>query len=271
MSNLNVPSSQSQASAANRLGTLTGVGIGPGDPELITLKGLRAIQRVPVVAFPAGTGSKPGIAEQIAADWVSPAQIRLPLTFPYVLEADVLKTAWKAAADQVWAHLVLGQDVAFLCEGDVSFYGSFTYLAQTVQQQHPEISINVIPGVGSPMAAAAALGIPLTTQGQRLLVLPALYAVADLETALEAADVVVLMKVKSVYRQAWQILARRGLLNQSAVVEWATWPQQTIYQPLSDRPNLDLSYFSLLIVQTAGLHTSARQHQHQHTDHGMGN
>ncbi|MBD2021617.1 precorrin-2 C(20)-methyltransferase, partial [Leptolyngbya sp. FACHB-36] len=149
-------------------------------------------------------------------------------------------------------------DVVFVSEGDVSFYSTFTYLAQTLQQAHPEVTIDAIPGVCSPLAAAAALGLPLTLRQQRLVVLPALYKVADLETTLAAADVVVLMKVSSVYRQVWTILQRHQLLERSYVVEWATHPNQVIHRELQTKPDLTLPYFSLLIVQVSPEHLPAQ-------------
>ncbi|NJO73384.1 MAG: precorrin-2 C(20)-methyltransferase [Leptolyngbyaceae cyanobacterium RM1_406_9] len=231
------------------LGKLYGIGVGPGDPELITLKGLRLLKGVPVVAFPAGLAGKVGIAERIVQQWLQPDQVHLALNFPYVQDAKTLTAAWQAAAEQVWQHLAQGQDVAFVSEGDVSFYSTFTYLAQTLLQTHPEVEAQTIPGVCSPLAAAAGLGIPLTIWNQRLAILPALHTVSDLETAIATADVVVLLKVSSVYEQVWTILKQQGLLQQSYVVERATLPEQMIYADLSDRPHLKLPYFSLLIVQ----------------------
>ncbi len=232
-----------------KIGTLSGVSVGPGDPELITLKGLRSLQQVPVVAFPAGIQGKPGIAQKIISQWLSPDQVQLPLIFPYVQDMAVLKAAWQTAAQQVWQCLKQGQDVAFACEGDISFYSTFTYLAQTLQQLHPEVVVQLVPGVCSPMAAAAALGLPLTIRQERLVVLPALYTITELEAVLDWADVVVLMKVSSVYQQVWQVLQQRSLLHKAWVVERATLPNMVIYADLSDRPSLDLSYFSLLVVQ----------------------
>ncbi|MFQ4146772.1 precorrin-2 C(20)-methyltransferase [Chlorogloeopsis sp. ULAP02] len=230
-------------------GILYGISIGTGDPELITVKGLRLLQNSPVVAFPAGLQGKLGMAQQIVTPWLSSKQIQLALTFPYVQDLIVLTQAWQAAAEQVWQYLKIGQDVAFACEGDVSFYSTFTYLAQTLQQLHPEVKIQFIPGVCSPMAAAAVLGVPLTMRQQRLVVLPAIYTVADLEKVLDWADVVVLMKVSSVYEQVWQVLQQRGLLESSWVVEKATLPDMVFYTELRDRPSLKLHYFSLLVVQ----------------------
>jgi precorrin-2/cobalt-factor-2 C20-methyltransferase len=231
------------------IGILSGISVGPGDPELISLKGLRLLQAASVVAFPAGVKGKPGIAEQIVAQWLSAKQVQLPLVFPYVQDEEVLAAAWQAAAEQVWYYLKQGQDVAFACEGDVSFYSTFTYLAQTLQQMHPQVQVQTVPGVCSPMAAAAAIGLPLTVRGQKLVVLPALYTVSELEAILDWADVVVLLKVSSVYEQVWQLLERRNLLDRSYVVERATLPNQVVYNDLRDRPHLELPYFSLLLVQ----------------------
>ena len=233
------------------IGTLYGISVGPGDPELIALKGLRSLQQAPVVAFPAGVQGKKGIAQQIVAQWLRPNQLQLALTFPYVQDMAVLKEAWQVAAEQVWQYLRQGQDVAFACEGDVSFYSTFTYLVQTLQQLHPEAPVQLVPGVSSPMAAAAALGLPLTIRQERLVVLPALYTAGELEAVLDWADVVVLLKVSSVYEQVWKVLQQRGLLLKSWVVEQATLPQQVIYSDLRDRPTLKLPYFSLLIVQVS--------------------
>lgn len=230
-------------------GILYGIGVGPGDPELITVKGLGILKRVPIVAFPAGVQGKPGMAQQMVAQWLNSSQVQLALSFPYVQDNDILTQAWQAAAERVWQYLELGQDVAFVSEGDVSFYSTFTYLAQALQQLHPKVVVQTIPGICSPMAAAAVLGIPLTIRAQRLVVLPALYTVGELEAVLDWADVVVLMKVSSVYEQVWKVLQQRDLLEQAYVVERATLSDQVVYAGLRLRPNLKLPYFSVLIVQ----------------------
>ncbi|XFA73350.1 precorrin-2 C(20)-methyltransferase [Thermosynechococcaceae cyanobacterium Okahandja] len=228
--------------------TLWGIGAGPGDPELMTLKGWRQLQAAPVVAFPAGVRGRVGVAEQIIDSYLAPQQVRVPLEFPYVLEQEVLHRAWQAAAQTVYGYLSQGMDVAFVSEGDVSFYSTFTYLGAAVQQLDPTIAIETIPGICSPLAAAAALGVPLTCGRDRLAILPAMYHVEELSNAWAWADVLVLMKVRAVYPQVWQWLHHHNLLEQAAVVLWATTPQQRIYCPLTPWPSLDLPYFSLLLV-----------------------
>ena len=230
-------------------GTLTGLGIGPGDPDLITLKALKVLQAAPVVAFPQGRPGHMGVAQRIIAPHLQAPQRQLPLEFPFVVEDDQLQAAWRRAAEQVWAVLQTGQDVVFACEGDISFYGTFTYLADALSLAHPEVTINRIPGVCSPMAAVSALGIPLTVQAEKLAVLPAFYGVEDLEHTLDWADVVVLMKVSSVYASVWDVLKRRDLLSTSSVVVRASQPDQITYRDLENSPDLDLPYFSLMVIR----------------------
>lgn len=256
------------------LGTLYGVGVGPSDPELITIKGLRRIVKTPIVAFPAGLNGKLGMAEAIVQPWLHAHQVRLPLHCPsvqpdYAQSAyaqpayaqlaspqpfqarpqSPLDTAWKSAAQKILPYLEAGQDVVFISEGDISFYSTFTYLAQAIKTAQPFAPIETIPGICSPLAAAAELGLPLTLQGQRLAVLPTIDSVAELETALKWADVVVLMNISSVYAEVWDVLKHHSLLEQSYVVERATAASQRVYDHLQDWPNLKLPYFSLMIVK----------------------
>lgn len=234
-------------------GTLYGISAGPGDPELLTLKAVRLLQQSPIVAYPSGIRGKPGFAEQIIAPWLKRDQLRLPLSFPYVQDQATLEDAWKQAAETVWNYLSQGQNVVFASEGDASFYSTFTYLAQTLLMLHPTAIVEVVPGVCSPLAASAALGLPLTVRHQQLVVLPALYHPQELEKALQWADVVVLMKVSSVYQQVWSILQAHDLLKRSYVIEWATLPQQIIHQNLDQQPHLSLHYFSLMIVHVTAI------------------
>jgi precorrin-2/cobalt-factor-2 C20-methyltransferase len=233
------------------LGSLTGIGVGPGDPDLLTVKALRVLETAPVVAYPQGRHGLPGVAQRIIANYLQPHQVQLPLEFPYVVDASQLQQAWAQAAEQVWTVLRSGQDVVFACEGDLSFYGTFTYLAEAVHQAHPEVTIQRIPGVCSPMAAASALGLPLTVQADKLAVIPAFYSLEELAQTLDWADVVVLMKVSSVYDQVWELLKQRQLLAQSWVVVRASQPDQEIYGDLQQHPHLDLPYFSLMVIRSS--------------------
>jgi precorrin-2/cobalt-factor-2 C20-methyltransferase len=232
-----------------KLGILYGVSVGTGDPELMTVKGLKLLQNASIIAFPAGINDQIGVAERIIQPWLTAKQKKIPLNFPYVLDENLLENAWKTAAEMIWPYLEQGENVVFACEGDVSFYSTFTYLAETLKKQHPEAEIIRIPGVCSPMAAAASLGIPLTIRQQKLVVLPALYNVKELEKALDWAEVIVLMKVSSVYKTVWKMLQKRDLLKNAWIVEKATTTEEKIYRDLENYPDFKLSYFSILIIQ----------------------
>ena len=245
-----LPSSPTPSADNSKLGTLYGISVGTGDPELITVKGLRLLQNTKIIAFPAGINQKPGIAQQIITQWLQPAQTTIALYFPYTKDRALLQTAWQQAAAKVWQYLKQGIDVAFACEGDVSFYSTFTYLAQTIQQSYGAVKILTVPGICSPVAAASDLQIPLTIGNQSLTILPAIYSWEDLKQALGSSDVVVLMKVSSVYQQVWQMLQQQGLLESSSVVDKATFCDRKIYTNLKDYPKLQLSYFSILIIRS---------------------
>lgn len=231
-----------------KIGTFYGISIGTGDPELITLKGLRLLQQASVVAFPQGKNHQEGIAESIIKIYLLANQEKLPLFFPYVTDVSTLMKAWEEAAVKVWEYLKMGKDVAFACEGDVSFYSTFTYLAHTLHKLQPNLKIERIPGVSSPMVAASALGLPLTIQHQKLVVLPAIYTIKELEEVLNWAEVIVLLKVSSVYAQVWKVLQKNNLFMSAWIVEKASFSEQVIYKNLQDFPTLNLSYFSVLII-----------------------
>ncbi|WP_373479109.1 precorrin-2 C(20)-methyltransferase [Geminocystis sp.] len=232
----------------NKIGTLYGVSVGTGDPELITIKALKILQNTKIIAFPKGIHNQKGVAETIIQEYLQPHQQKLSLSFPYTLSQETLCVAWEKVSLEVWQYLKKGENVAFACEGDISFYSTFTYLALTLQKLHPEVKIERIAGISSPMAAASAFGLPLTMQEEKLVILPALYSLQELEFALDWAEIVVLMKVASVYAQVWDILAKRDLFNYAYLVEKATTNQEKIYTSLRNYPNLKLSYFSILII-----------------------
>ena len=243
-----MPDRESPASIAP-VGHLYGISAGPGDPDLISVKGLKRLQASPVVAFPAGIRRPVGVAQRIITPWLAPHQTLLPLEFPMVPDLEDWRMAWQVAARNTWAYLSQGQDVAFVSEGDVSFYSTYTYLAHTLTQQHPELVTTAIPGVCSPLASVASLGVPLTTLGDRLAVLPALYGLEQLHTLITWADVLVLMKVGSVYPQIWDQLAALNLLATSALVIHASQPQEQIFHDLTAHRELAPPYFSLMIVR----------------------
>ena len=132
------------------------MGVGPGDPSLLTLAAVEAIRQAEVVAYPVGRPGADSMAAKIAAAWIRSDHQRLPLLFPMVEAAEPRRTAWGAAAQELQQAIRSGQQVALLCEGDASLFASCSYVLLALRQAWPDCPISVIPGITSCSAAAAA-------------------------------------------------------------------------------------------------------------------
>jgi len=232
------------------LGKLWGIGVGPGDRDWLTRQGQQILQTVPIVAFPQNRDGQPGMAYQIIREFLQPEQHLLPLHLPFVTDRATLTTAWNQAINQLLPYLENGQNIAFLAEGDISFYSTFTYIAETLHQRRSEITIDAIPGICSPLAAAAALGMPLAIWDEKIAILPTCHQLDELDRALDWAEVVVLMKMGSVFAKVRDRLRTRGLETQAGLVEWVGSDRQRVYADISQLPTTYRPpYFSLLIVR----------------------
>jgi len=221
------------------LGTLYGVGVGPGDPELLTLKAVRILSEVPVVAGPAEPDGRPGLAFRIADRHVPPETARLALP----------REAWPSAGERVAAELRAGRSVAFITMGDPLVYSTFAYLMQAVRERLPDTPIVVIPGVSSVQAAAADLRAALANGVERVAILPAMYHADELRDALRDFDTVVLLKVRDVLSDVLAVLRESGRLRHAALVEWAGGPDTRIWQGEDLDDSIRPSYFSLMIIR----------------------
>lgn len=235
------------------------VGVGPGDPELITVAAQRAIRAAAVLAYPVAAVDRSGMAATIAAPWISPEQQPLPLVFPMVEEAQPRREAWHAAAAAVAAQVQAGRSVVFLCEGDSSLYASASYLLLALRQRHPECPQRVIPGITAAAAAAAAVSTtvepwPLALQQEPLLIQPTPDQPEPLRQLLmhcqATGQPLVLLKLGRRWRWVRPLLQELGLLEQAMYAERVGWPEQQLCRaaqlPAEERP-----YFSLLLLRPA--------------------
>lgn len=223
-------------------GTLYLVGVGPGDPELLTLKAARLLGAAAVIAFPT-TGEGAALALEIAREHVNPAAELLSVAIPMALERAPAQSAYDAAATVILAHLAAGRDVAWLCEGDPLFYGSAMYLVDRVA---PFAPVAIIPGVTSLTAAAAAIGRPLAARNETLKVLPAPLDDAALRAELDAAPAVAIIKVGRHFDRIRALLAETGHADGAMVVEHATTARQRI-TPLGEFRHDERPYFSTIL------------------------
>ena len=230
--------------------TLYGVGVGPGDPELITLKGARVLDTAPVVAVPVAEQGGESYALQIVAARLKPAQRVLKLHFPMVRDLAVRKEKRRQAAEEIAAVLAAGEDVAFLTEGDPLLHSTFSYLLPYLPDG---TAVEVVPGVSSVMAAAAEIKTALVSGNQSLVIFPVTGRnLEKLPALLAQFDTVVLLKAYKVLPEIIVLLKEQDLLDKSYLVERASHAESRV---LSDLQNLDLDsvhYLSLLIVHAGG-------------------
>lgn len=223
-------------------GTLYLVGVGPGDPELLTLKAARLLGAVPVVAYPE-TGEDKALALAIARHLVNPGAERLSVAIPMRVERAPAQAAYDAAATAIRAHLEADRDVGYLCAGDPLFYGSAMYLIPRIA---PHASIEIVPGVTSLTAAAAAIGRPLAARDEVLKVLPATLSNTVLRSELEAAPAVAIIKVGRHFDRIRALLADTGHAQGAVVVEHASSSNQRI-TPLAAFAHDERPYFSTIL------------------------
>ncbi len=228
-------------------GTLYGLGIGPGDPELITLKALRLLKAAPVLAYPA---PEPGdsLARRIVAPHLDGGQIEVAIRMPLVEARFPAQRVYDRAAEELGAHLAAGRDVAVLCEGDPFFYGSFMYLFGRMAERFPG---EVVPGVSSLTAGAAGLGAPLAARNDVLTVVPAPIEEAALKARLADAEAAAVIKLGRHFAKVRRVLAELGLAEHARYVEHATMASQRIL-PLDEVSEEDVPYFSMILVHKRG-------------------
>jgi precorrin-2 C20-methyltransferase/precorrin-3B C17-methyltransferase len=235
-------------------GTLFGVGLGPGDPELVTVKAARVIGEADVVAYHSARHGR-SIARGIAEPYLRPGQIEEHLVYPVTTEttdhpggyAGAMEDFYLQAAERIAAHLDAGRDVALLAEGDPLFYSSYMHLHTRLTERFNAV---IIPGVTSVSAASAATGTPLVTGDQVLSVLPGTLSAAELARRLADTDAAVIMKLGRTYPQVREALSLSGRLGDAVYVERASTAGQRVL-PAADVDGGDVPYFSLAILAGA--------------------
>lgn len=239
-----------------RKGRLLGLGVGPGDPELITLKALRLLQSAPVVGYfvakAKANKGQGGNAFGIIEAHLTDAQRRLPLVYPVTTEKleppltyeDVIADFYDTCAVQIAAELDAGRDVAVICEGDPFFYGSYMYLHDRLAERY---EAEVVPGVCSMLGCASVLGTPLVYRNQSLSVLSGVLLEEELEQRLRSAEAAVVMKLGRNFDKVRRVLQRLGLAARAHYVERATMHNQQIV-PLDQVDPLASPYFSMILV-----------------------
>ncbi|MEM8731176.1 MAG: precorrin-2 C(20)-methyltransferase [Pseudomonadota bacterium] len=227
-------------------GTLFGVGVGPGDPDLMTLRAHRLISRARVVAYPALAGT-PSFARSIASQFIAPGTREIVIDVPMTTEREPAQMAYDTAAAAIRTALENGEDVVCLCEGDPFFYGSFMYIFARLRG---EMRVEVVPGVNSVTTCAARAGLPLAARNERLTVLPGPLPEPELRARIEGAESVAIMKVGRHLPKIRSVISDLGLTDQAVYIERASLPDEKIC-PLVEAPD-KAPYFSMILLIKGG-------------------
>lgn len=231
-----------QPESVPTLGRLYGLGIGPGDPELLTLKAHRILTSVPVIAYPTMENGKV-LARAIVSDFIRPEQIELPMPLPFSVERSS-QPYYDIAAAKIADHLTAGRDVAVLCEGEPMLYGSFMYIFNRLAAR---FDTEVVPGISSTYASAAMLGAPLTYRNDVLSIMPATLDAETLRDRLAVADAAVIIKLGRHFAKVRDVLQSLGLFERALYIERATMRNQVI-RPISEVEATAVPYWALILI-----------------------
>lgn len=249
-------------------GRLYVIGVGPGDPELLTLKAVKILKEIPCICVPKGREEGSSLALSIikGAVNISGKEI-MEAYFPMRKtraksrgqraegkndnpgsHSCELDSKWQETIEAVYSRLNKGIDVAFITIGDPAIYSTFFYLYSRLLELNPELNIEIIPGVSSINAAASRAKISLGLADERIAILPANY-VNDLKETLERFDTVVLMKVHRVFDDVLKTLKEMNLLHNAIYISKAGMEGEDIFKDIRDIKEKDLNYFSMVIVK----------------------
>ncbi|MCV6597428.1 MAG: precorrin-2 C(20)-methyltransferase [Mangrovicoccus sp.] len=223
-------------------GVLIGVGLGPGDPGLITRRAAGLIEAAQVIAYPALAGGE-SFARSIAADLIPAGAAEIRIDVPMSRARKPAQDAYDQGAAEIAAHLQAGRDVVALCEGDPLFYGSFMYLQARLADR---FLVEVVPGVTSITACAAQARLPLAARDGVVTILPATLPDAQLSARMDGAETLVLMKLGRHLPRIRTFLAAQGLLDRATYVARAGLPDG-VCLPLAEAPE-EAPYFSMILV-----------------------
>ena len=224
-----------------------GLGLGPGDLELLTLKAARILAEVDVIAYPAANGGE-SLARSIVAPLIPERAVELAIDLPMATAREPGQSAYDRGAIAIRAHLQAGRSVAFLCEGDPFFYGSFMYLFERLGRDFPT---EIVPGVTSITACAAAIARPLAARNDVLKVIPGPLPVERIRAELETAEAAAIMKVGRHFPKLRELLIGMGLGHRAMVITRATRADQSI-TPLLDMEAGETPYFSTILIYKGG-------------------
>ncbi len=228
------------------LGKLYGIGIGPGDLELLTLKAEAIIKEAEVICAPRSKDGRRSIALDIVSPLIGDKEVITPL-FPMLKDPEVLRSHWEKAAKQIYQRLSEGKDVAFVTIGDPGFYSTFSCIKEVIKEMCPQVEIKTVPGITSPLACFAGLNLTLVDRDEKLAVIPAEYGIEGLNELCKVFDTIVLMKVSRSFEKIVDKLVELGLEKDAMLV--SKCGTKDFFSAPLDVPRDKIDFRSMIILK----------------------
>lgn len=233
----------------SRLGKLFGVGVGPGDPELISLKAVKVLNSVSVIYCAYSTKNSYSLAREIVSFHLKGDVPLVRLNFPMTRDKKHLQEAWSRNAHQIYQTLKDGEDAAFVTLGDPMIYSTFAYIMRAIKEISPEMEIHIIPGISSFQAAAAATGRVIAEAEESFVVISGAMGAKKLGEVAGIADTVIMLKVYKQYKEILQSLQTLDLTKDSVLVTKCGLKGEKVISDLEDPNGTVPPYLSLLIIK----------------------
>ncbi|MCY8233714.1 precorrin-2 C(20)-methyltransferase [Priestia filamentosa] len=231
------------------IGTLYGLGVGPGDPELITVKAFRKLKETDVIAYPKKRKGSKSYAHRIVEAYFNPSEKEmLGLVFPMTKDKEILQKKWSETTETVFAELQQGKDVAFVTEGDPLLYSTFIHMMKLMKERHPEVQIETVPGISSINGAASRLGLPLADGDEHVAIVPAREDYEEMKKVLLENDCIVFIKVAKVIDFMIPLLKELNLLHKASVVTKVTSEEEIVWN-IEELEGVELEYLTLMVVR----------------------
>lgn len=236
-------------SPAKTVGTLYGIGVGPGDPQYLTVRSTQILGNVKHVFYPSSSGTDESLALNVIEPYLGRCVKFHQLYFPMTKDQVELQKHWKEAAQQVWNVVGRGKDAAFVTLGDCTIYSTYMYLLRTLKETYPEIVFETVPGISSFQVAASLVDQAVSEGKERVALVPVNREVSNVEDALDHYDTVVLFKVGSKLPQVIDLLERKGLMDCATLFSYLGTPDQTIARSLRGVKREKIGYMSLMLIK----------------------
>jgi len=234
-------------------GQLVSIGVGPGDPELLTLKAARLLKEADVVLAPVGERSDRSIAADIVASLLDANRQKLVnVSCPMRIDEEGRAGRWAQIAADIAAQVRDGKKVAFITLGDPMFYSTFLYLYRELQKDFPDVPVVIVPGISSVYAAASLAALPLGLVDETFSVVPSTAPDSDIEAALDRPGTVVLLKVYRAFERLRSLLQRLDLEKNAVYVRRIGLEGEKVIRDLNQVKAEDLDYMSLILVRQKG-------------------